>query len=519
MNTIIISKSTTRLETSVMQKGTSIKKSTFRMYGIRMTIILLTGMLTWQCSKKMDSNAPQSVSSQNLKESLNSGTQNIANAVTAISKTYGYKIINLNEGSTLKSALALDAGFQDSITLAKISGVYEYQPSTYRYWCFSCFTKLFKRTGENQDSFTKEDLTDLVNIFLGSSVRPSDAISKRFFFSCLPAVAYSTHTKLIGIVGTNAVFYTDNPQRVNMSVLNVSPSYTGQHQLMFPIQESIWTRKNSFTIQGNLTYFKFPEKTYGLGETIRQHSINQLSYDYVKIRQAVLKQTLPHLYVGPAYNLDYHWNIRESVAHVGLSDFERYGKTKRSVSSGFAINVLFDNRKNPINPQQGFYGKIDYRSNIRFLGSDSNWQSLMLDFRSYIKLADNSNQVLAFWSYNLFTLYGSPPYLDLPSNGWEMDSNQGRGYVQSRFRGRNLLSLESEYRFGLLQNGLLGGVLFANAQSLPNWPGNRVTGIIPGAGMGLRIKLNKYSNTNIALDYGIGVGRSRAVFINLGEAF
>jgi len=116
---------------------------------IILVIILLTGTLAWQCSKKIDSGA-----SQSLKESLNVSSQNLNDAVTAISKSYGYKVLNLNDGSTLKSTLA-DAAFQDSITLEKIKGVYEYQPVTYRYWCFNCYSKLFKRTGDNNDLIVK----------------------------------------------------------------------------------------------------------------------------------------------------------------------------------------------------------------------------------------------------------------------------------------------------------------------------------------------------------------------------
>jgi len=43
--------------------------------------------------------------------------------------------------------------------------------------------------------------------------------------------------------------------------------------------------------------------------------------------------------------------------------------------------------------------------------------------------------------------------------------------------------------------------------------------ISPGYGAGLRIKLNKFSRTNVAIDYGFGAGGSRGFFVNLGEVF
>jgi hypothetical protein len=95
----------------------------------------------------------------------------------------------------------------------------------------------------------------------------------------------------------------------------------------------------------------------------------------------------------------------------------------------------------------------------------------------------------------------------------------GRGYIQGRFRGKNNLYLESEYRFRILDNGFLGGVVFVNAQSFSEPVTNRFEAINPGWGAGLRIKLNKFSRTNICLDYGFGLHGSGGLFANLGEVF
>ena len=43
--------------------------------------------------------------------------------------------------------------------------------------------------------------------------------------------------------------------------------------------------------------------------------------------------------------------------------------------------------------------------------------------------------------------------------------------------------------------------------------------IIPAGGFGLRIKINKYSNTNLCIDYGFGIRGSRGIFLNMGEVF
>jgi hypothetical protein len=43
--------------------------------------------------------------------------------------------------------------------------------------------------------------------------------------------------------------------------------------------------------------------------------------------------------------------------------------------------------------------------------------------------------------------------------------------------------------------------------------------IEPAGGIGLRIKYDKFSRTNICIDYGIGRYGSNGVFLNIGEFF
>ena len=120
---------------------------------------------------------------------------------------------------------------------------------------------------------------------------------------------------------------------------------------------------------------------------------------------------------------------------------------------------------------------------------------------------------MAFWSWNEFTYGGKVPYFDLPSVGWDEYSNTGRGFIQGRFRGIDIIYLEGEYRFDILRNGLIGGVVFCNGESVPNYPSGSFTAIHVGKGIGLRIKMNKYSDTNLCIDYGIGDGGSRGFFL------
>jgi len=82
---------------------------------------------------------------------------------------------------------------------------------------------------------------------------------------------------------------------------------------------------------------------------------------------------------------------------------------------------------------------------------------------------------------------------------------------------KNELYLEGEYRFGILRNGLLGGVVFANGETFSGL-NSGFQRVAPALGTGLRIKINKHSDTNVCLDHAYGIG-SHGLFVNLGEMF
>jgi outer membrane protein assembly factor BamA len=222
--------------------------------------------------------------------------------------------------------------------------------------------------------------------------------------------------------------------------------------------------------------------------------------------------------MGVGYDLDYHFRIKELTAATN-TDYQKYDGGATSTSSGPKIMAEYDSRRNAINPRGGFYASVIYTYYYRGLGSDNNYNSLKGDFRFYVPLSKNRKHILALWNYDWFTFNGHAPYLDLPATAWDDYNATGRGYVQSRFRGKNMLDLEAEYRFPILRDGFFGGVVFANVESFTDYPSTKFTTAAPGWGLGLRVKLNKNSDTNICFDYGFGLHRSNDFIINVGELF
>lgn len=375
-----------------------------------------------------------------------------------------------------------------------------------------------------KDSVKQKDVVDLIHATFKIKLRnkPDSIKAKGLgpFFSIMPAVGYALVSGVTGALTTNTSFYTDSTKNKFSSLL-VNAFYSQYNQYWFTLNGNIFFEKAKIHIVSDWRYYKFPTLTYGEGSKSLFKNAVAIDYSYLRIYQYVYREVFQNFFLGLGYHMDYHWNITENVDTGAVyKEIIKNTKGNHSTSTGISFDVTYDSRKNSTNAQGGSYLSIQLRPNFTIMGSDNNWTSLKIDLRHYLHFPASSENILAFWSYNNFTLgRGNPPYLDMPSIGWDDYSNTGRGYAQGRYVARNLTYFETEYRFKLTYNGLLGGVVFANAQYLFKYDPESINNMIPACGLGLRIKINKHSNTNLGIDYGFGVGGSQGFFFNLGEVF
>ncbi len=372
--------------------------------------------------------------------------------------------------------------------------------------------------------YLQTDVSDILHSILNKKLNREERDSARLkkngpSISAIPAFGYGIATGLTGLIATSTTFFTDKERKRRSSVL-LNGYYSVNKQYWFTAISNIFLDKQKLRIFSDTRYYEFPTQTYGLGAYTPLSNPLQIDYSYLRFYQILLRQVRDNFYLGIGYCLDKHWNIEvDSIPGKALEQFVKYQKGNHSTSSGISLSVMYDSRKSTVNPRNGYYANIQFRPKMTILGSDRNWQSLIIEVRHYIKLSHSSRNVLALWSYNNISLSGTPPYLDMPSIGWDNYSNTGRGYAPGRYTGRNILYLESELRYSITRNGLLGGVIFANGQSVNEKISDACRKIIPGGGMGLRVKLNKLSDTNVGVDYGLGIRGSHGLFFNIGEVF
>jgi outer membrane protein assembly factor BamA len=321
----------------------------------------------------------------------------------------------------------------------------------------------------------------------------------------------------------------------------------------------MYLANNKWFLQGDWRLLLFSQPTYGLGinnsganEYLLQ--LNELTlntpplaepmrFNYFRFYEDVVRQVGDKSwYVGMGIVIDYHSAIKDEKLNTDTSSQDYYitnhyaysvGKgfdTLKYITQGFNLDVLVDKRDNIANPYKGYFASLSIRFNPKI--SRSTQQSVMAsyDLRYYLGLDKNRpRHILAFWSYGTFVMSGNVPYLALPSIGWDTYNRSGRGYIQGRYRGVDMVYMEAEYRFPISSNGLFGGVAFVNNTFAKGIDYDVETQKFseqklfskgaPAAGVGFRMKMDKRARVNLTVDYGMGLDKSSGIYFSMQEAF
>ena len=359
---------------------------------------------------------------------------------------------------------------------------------------------------------------------------------KTFSALILPNISSNpTNGFILGVGGAFGWYMGDkNTTRVSGAPFTVA--VTSKKQMISFVKTNIYTNANKFFLQGDLRFYLYSQPTFGLGTNAPDtaglpsgfHWEGQggpddsasfpMKFNYIKVHEIVNKKIVENFYAGIGYHLDYYYAIKDEKLVITTEDTlntphfyysTKYDfNTSKYLISGLSANVVYDSRDNMINPYKGIYANINYRYNFNFLGSVQDASSLWMEFRTYVPLSQRKpRHLVAFWLFGDFNLTGHLPYLTLPALGGDQRARSGRGYINGRFRGKNLVYGEAEWRFPISQcSQILGGVLFVNAVSTDN--PNRDVGLFeyiqPAVGFGIRVMVNKYFRTNINLDFAIG---------------
>lgn len=185
------------------------------------------------------------------------------------------------------------------------------------------------------------------------------------------------------------------------------------------------------------------------------------------------------------------------------------GSEKKQVQqiNSLGLNLTYDSTKKKYNSRDGKVMRLRWSDYAEWLGNDQEFGSFNLQGNWYVPYEED---VLA----TRFTAYYA--YGDVPFVGERFVGNQDiRGYTQGEYRGDQVYTLQSEYRWNF--KSLWGCVIFAGVAKVKDTE-DKWSNLLPGGGTGLRYTLLKEEGINAGIDYAVG-NADWGLYFRITEAF
>lgn len=367
----------------------------------------------------------------------------------------------------------------------------------------------------------QRDVFDLLKKLLHRDLEPEVALGRPtgLQWALLPTVSYNPVYGVAVGASVNGAGQRGGSERY--SSVAISGSYSTTGQIQFLLRGDVFSPGGNYLLKTDVRYLDTERATWGLGPTSDLQEEYPMQFKLTRAYGTLYRRMSGPVFLGVGYHFDQFSDIIDTRAENGeATPFSTYSNGTPSITTavGMSLNILADTRDNLVNATRGYYSSLTLRDYYEQIGSDAHWQEFWVESRVYTHVPASSRHVLAFWMYGWMT-FGAAPYLNLPANGWDTYGRGARGYLAGRIRGAQQIYVESEYRRVLTSDGLLGAVAFLNL-TLTTEPEAGTFGTADkGGGVGLRIKFNKRSNTNLTIDYGFGRHISRGLFLGMTEVF
>ncbi len=285
--------------------------------------------------------------------------------------------------------------------------------------------------------------------------------------------------------------------------------YTQNKQADFWASWNIFTRNENYLLKGDLRYRNFPDRFYGIGNNTQKADVERYAYNLAQIKAMFLKKIKRDLFLG----FDYEFEREYGFSYTAGGQLENGTITgyKGGIGSAIGLVGVYDSRDIIINARKGSLVEFSSYFFSDKIGSSFNFISLNGVFQKYWQL--KKDHILGIQAKTKLNI-GDVPFLDMATLG---SDDILRGYPKNRFRAKNFVGYQTEYRFPLFWR--LGMVVFAGVGDVfNNVQDLRADRLKYSLGTGLRFVINPAEKLNIRLDYAHGREGGYFYFV-VAEAF
>ncbi|WP_207496603.1 BamA/TamA family outer membrane protein [Aridibaculum aurantiacum] len=353
---------------------------------------------------------------------------------------------------------------------------------------------------------------NFIKRYINRLINDTNDIAKPQFFA-YPTLAFSPETSWEIGLSNIYIYYTNRDTSNRLSEIYGFTFYTFEKQYGIWLDHALYSDKNNWSYIGRIRYQNFPMLFYGVGMDAPKENPLRVDALQLSVRERVLKRVYKNLYIGPEVdfqnisNVSFHGNGQLVNKPIGFE-----GSSNLGLGAGF----IWDERHNVLNVRDGSFFELAALHYNSAFASNFTFTSLVTDNRYYIPM--NKRDVLAMQLLGEFNL-GQVPFNQLALMGAE---GMMRGYYRGRYRDKNQLAAQAEYRLLPLPFNFTkrwGATVFASAATVFNeFKAFKPSEVVVAGGAGIRFllfpKKDIYSRLDVAF-----TKEGRGIYIFIGEAF
>ena len=325
-----------------------------------------------------------------------------------------------------------------------------------------------------------------------------------------PFVFYTPETKT-GFGGTVITMFRLSESGAQEQPSRLSPFfvYTQKKQIVAMLGTELYFGAERYRVNAEVGYSRFPNTMWGIGNDTQDDLEEDYTPRVLSANVEFQRRIVSGWYVGGRIEFAHRRLIKTDSAGA-LAAGLLPGTDDGQILSG-GLLITWDTRDNTVYPRSGGYRQLRASLNDSAFGSDYNYSHYSLDLRQYVSISPG--HVLAFRGLGEASA-GTQPFDVLPQLGGE---ELLRGYYGGRYRDRNLLAVQAEYRAHVWKR--FGAIGFVSTGRVANQLSDMdFSGFKPAFGYGLRFLLAPDEGLNLRADWGFGNGSS-GFYLGLGEVF
>jgi hypothetical protein len=258
-------------------------------------------------------------------------------------------------------------------------------------------------------------------------------------FMAYPTLAYSPETSWEFGISSLFVYYARKDTTNRLSEINGFTFYTLENQYGAWFDHALYTHENKWSFIGRFRYQNFPLLYFGIGPGTSSQFEARVDAQQLNIKERALKKISKNIFAGLEVDLQRLASVN-FIPH-GQNVIDKPLGYQGSTNLGFGGGILYDNRHNVLNVREGGFAELALLQYDKKWGSDFSFTTILSDNRIYKSISKNN--VLAAQLFGQFSIQ-QPPFNQLSLLGGE---SLMRGYYTGRFRDRNQIASQVEYRF------------------------------------------------------------------------